>query len=296
MAGGIDWFRWHHGSVNDPKFRLVAARSGASVAEALAVWACLLEAASMAEVRGSPGVPDFEAMDCALGLADGKCQAIYTAMASRDLIAPDGEVLAWDKRQPKRERPEDDGAAQRKRNQRAREAAAAQAAPAAAEPAQVTPRHATSRQKTPREEESREDPSSPPSKKGARAAPPDRPADVDEAVWRDWLALRKAKKAPVTPTVLDSAIAEAAKACMTLEAFLRVWCARGSQGLQAEWLKPHERAQAPPGGETPRERAAREKVFRMTGGILGAKPYGADQRDSSNTIDHEPATGLPLVG
>lgn len=28
---------------------------------------------------------------------------------------------------------------------------------------------------------------------------------------------------------------------MTLDAFLRVWCARGSQGLQADWLKPNER-------------------------------------------------------
>lgn len=24
MAGGIDWFRWHHGSVTDPKLQLVA--------------------------------------------------------------------------------------------------------------------------------------------------------------------------------------------------------------------------------------------------------------------------------
>ncbi len=24
MAGGIDWFRWHHGSVTDPKFQLIA--------------------------------------------------------------------------------------------------------------------------------------------------------------------------------------------------------------------------------------------------------------------------------
>ena len=25
MAGCIDWFRWHHGSVTDPKFKLIAA-------------------------------------------------------------------------------------------------------------------------------------------------------------------------------------------------------------------------------------------------------------------------------
>lgn len=77
--------------------------------------------------------------------------------------------------------------------------------------------------------------------KRARAQPPQKPEGVDEQVWADWLQLRKAKKAPVTQTVIDGATAEAMKAGMSLEAFLRVWCARGSQGLQADWLKPDER-------------------------------------------------------
>ena len=68
------------------------------------------------------------------------------------------------------------------------------------------------------------------------------PDGVAEQTWADWLALRKAKRAPVTETVLAHAVAEAGKAGMPLERFLGVWCARGSQGLQAEWLKPHERA------------------------------------------------------
>lgn len=37
MAGGIEWFRWHHGSVTDPKFQLVARRSGARLSDVLAV-------------------------------------------------------------------------------------------------------------------------------------------------------------------------------------------------------------------------------------------------------------------
>jgi uncharacterized protein YdaU (DUF1376 family) len=74
-----------------------------------------------------------------------------------------------------------------------------------------------------------------------RVSPPN---DVDQQVWNDWIALRKAKRAPVTETVVQGARAEAAKAGMTLEAFLQVWCQRGSQGLQADWLKPYERNQA----------------------------------------------------
>jgi len=69
----------------------------------------------------------------------------------------------------------------------------------------------------------------------------DCPPDVDQQIWDDWKQLRKAKKAPVTETVINSARKEAAKANMAFSDFLTVWCARGSQGLQAEWLKPEER-------------------------------------------------------
>lgn len=74
----------------------------------------------------------------------------------------------------------------------------------------------------------------------ARSAP-SRPDDVSEQVWVDWLALRRKKRAPVTATVLSEARSEAAKAGLSLERFLAVWCVRGSQGLQADWLRPHER-------------------------------------------------------
>jgi hypothetical protein len=67
------------------------------------------------------------------------------------------------------------------------------------------------------------------------------PPDVGLQEWEDWLSLRKAKKAPVTETVLKSARKEADKAGITLNAFLTIWCARGSQGLQADWLKTNER-------------------------------------------------------
>lgn len=89
------------------------------------------------------------------------------------------------------------------------------------------------------------------------------PEGVNESVWTDWLALRKAKRAPVTGTVVAGAEAEAAKAGMTLEAFLRVWCARGSQGLQADWLKPHERQSGAPPPQSFRERDAEIASARM---------------------------------
>jgi len=66
------------------------------------------------------------------------------------------------------------------------------------------------------------------------------PPDVSQQVWGDWVALRKSKKAPITQTVLNGAIAEAKILGWPLEKFLAEWCSRGSQGLKAEWIvKPN---------------------------------------------------------
>jgi uncharacterized protein YdaU (DUF1376 family) len=66
------------------------------------------------------------------------------------------------------------------------------------------------------------------------------PPDVSQQIWGDWVALRKSKKAPITETVLNGAIAEAKILGWPLEKFLAEWCSRGSQGLKAEWIvKPN---------------------------------------------------------
>lgn len=117
MAGGIEWFRWHHGSVTDPKFQLVAKKSKSSLPEVLSVWAFILEAASSAHDRGHFGEIDCDSVDCLFGMDDGKTAAILTHMQERGLIA-DNCVCNWSKRQPKRE---DDTSAERKRRQRERD-------------------------------------------------------------------------------------------------------------------------------------------------------------------------------
>lgn len=82
--------------------------------------------------------------------------------------------------------------------------------------------------------------------KGRAKAPPDdfSPIDallaeqVNEQVARDWLKLRKDKRAPVTQTVISTIKAEANAAGTDLCGALRVCCSRGWVGLQAEWLAP----------------------------------------------------------
>ena len=81
----------------------------------------------------------------------------------------------------------------------------------------------------------------------------EKPGCVDSQTWEDWLALRKEKQAAVTQTVLNGARKEAAKAEISLEAFFRIWCLRGSQGLEAAWLTPSERGRGPQSGRIDRQ-------------------------------------------
>lgn len=104
-----------------------------------------------------------------------------------------------------------------------------------------------------------------------RATPLPRPEDVAEQIWNDWCALRKAKRATVTETVVAEARTEAAKASLTLERFFAVWCARGSQGLQADWLKPNERGQQGT-GETDYQRSMRERVEQFAPDVAARAP------------------------
>jgi uncharacterized protein YdaU (DUF1376 family) len=98
-------------------------------------------------------------------------------------------------------------------------------------------------------------------------------ADVPSQIVDDWKALRKAKKAPITKTVIEGAISEAAKAGMSLTDFLAEWCSRGSQGLKAEWLTSPKSANYEP----PYAKYMREKVEKMSPSIAAPNPNNPSQ-------------------
>lgn len=163
MAGGIDWFRWHHGSVTDPKFQLIAKKAGVRLGDVMVVWAFVLENASANADRGVVGALDFETLDFLLGMDDGTAARIYDAMTQRGLVLDGGRIARWEARQPKRERdpgPADPGApapktsTERSREHRARMAGAS---PDEAKQRNATPSNASNSHGTPREEESREE-------------------------------------------------------------------------------------------------------------------------------------------
>lgn len=113
-----------------------------------------------------------------------------------------------------------------------------------------------------------------------RAPDPARPDEVCEQVWQDWLALRRAKRAAVTQTVLEAARREAHKAQLSLEAFLREWCMRGSQGLKADWLLADQQrhaGRASPAGETAWQRSMRQRVAEACPDLARPAPEDAGE-------------------
>jgi hypothetical protein len=100
------WLRWYVGTVNDPKWRIVAQRASARPGDCVAVWAWLLEIAK----ESAGDVTRADPAECAvvLGFKTVTVQAILDAMTERGLICG-GQIANWSKRQPKRE----DGSAER---------------------------------------------------------------------------------------------------------------------------------------------------------------------------------------
>ena len=273
MANGIDWFRWHHGSVTDPKFALIARRAEARLGDVIAVWAYLLEKASAADFRGCFGAIDCEAVDCLLGMDDGTTAAILAQMEGRQLVA-DEYIVAWEKRQPKRERTDDSSAA-RTRSYRDRQAASSDATQN-----HVTPCDAKQSQETPREDKRREEViQTPPSggvarKRASRKAPAS--FAVDESM-RQWLA--------------DSGItadpeAETAKfRDYTFKNPITDWV-----GAWRNWMRganTFAQARASP-TETPYARSMREKYEKLAPGIAARAPGQTKQIFDCEVVDATP--------
>lgn len=113
----MEWLKWYIGSAIDPKFSIVARRSGHNVAVVIAIWAMLLERAGQAEERGNITGFDCETADVVLGLPDGAAYVILEALRSKGLIHGD-RVANWEKRQSIDVK---EAARERKRLQRERE-------------------------------------------------------------------------------------------------------------------------------------------------------------------------------
>lgn len=113
----MEWFRWYHGAISDPKWPLIARKSGQNIGTVVSVWAAMLEYASQAERRGSVEGFDCEQIDALFGYEDGTTLSICNAM-KRHVTDETGFIVSWSKRQTKRER--NDSSTERVRTFRAK--------------------------------------------------------------------------------------------------------------------------------------------------------------------------------
>jgi hypothetical protein len=63
----------------------------------------------------------------------------------------------------------------------------------------------------------------------------DTPVGVAPSIFKDYLAVRKAKKSPLTKTALEGLQREADKAKMSLQDVMQLCCERNWVGFKAEW-------------------------------------------------------------
>ena len=133
----MEWYRMYHGMPFDTKLRVVAKRSGQPMGLVVAVWACLLDAASSYDPRGIAEV-DPEEIAVALDFEMEAIEAILTAMQDKEMIDEDGYLTAWDKRQQTT-------STERSRKSRARNKEKSDAAYCNSMQRDATPRNATQR-------------------------------------------------------------------------------------------------------------------------------------------------------
>jgi hypothetical protein len=124
----MDWFRWHNGTASDPKWRAVARKAGAPVADVLAVWAMLCENANQSPERGTLHGWDAEDAAAALDLDAEVVERIVGAMNGK--VIERARLTGWEKRNPPSE-----SSAERVRRHREKKVAAA--------PVTVTDRYVT---------------------------------------------------------------------------------------------------------------------------------------------------------
>ena len=183
------------------------------------------------------------------GWRHSRCDREIARFQDKQRKAKASAEARWSQRQPQSERNANASPDEMRTHSEGNAPRARSQAPGTSPQSPVTKSHSSdASQFRDEEKDSSSSPAEPtPKPEGKRAKrdglnPPDRPVEVSEQIWADWCTLRNAKRAPVTATVVEEARRQAGKAAMSLEDFLRIWCSRGSQGLQADWLKPQEQA------------------------------------------------------
>jgi uncharacterized protein YdaU (DUF1376 family) len=123
-----------------------------------------------------------------------------------------------------------------------------------------------------------------------------KPEDVSQQVWDDFMAVRKAKKSPITETALKSLINQASIAGWNLQDAIGEATTRGWLTFKAEWVKEQGNGKLSKGQFSDigtSERAARQALHEISGGT-GSFEGSAGQISTSNaTGNHHTISTVP---
>lgn len=98
-----EWVRLWHDMPSDPKWRSIARKASASIAEVIAVFNfVMVNASANANERGRTHNLFADDLASALDMEEVRIEAILGAMTGK-VLDSDGRLTGWEKRQPKRE-------------------------------------------------------------------------------------------------------------------------------------------------------------------------------------------------
>lgn len=235
------WFRLWHDMPNDPKWRTIARVSGRPISEVISVYLHLLNSASQSVTRGNATVT-AEDLASAIDTETEHVEAIFSAMQGR--VLEGNWLTGWDKRQVKKEedtnpesRAKSNAERQREYRERKRQEASNDG---------VTASNEASRNVTTDKDKDKDT-----DNKNTGAKAPALRADdlvsqgVPEDVAAEFLALRKAKRARLTPRALAGIKSQADAAGYTLAQALTKCIERGWTGFEAAWVASLPKPEAP---------------------------------------------------
>ena len=99
----------------------------------------------------------------------------------------------------------------------------------------VQEREPSDQDRAPNQEPINQEPINQIKRRPAASAAISKPEEVSEQVWEDFLAVRRKKAAPLTPTAFALFCAEVEKANLPLEDALKVCCQYNWQTFKADW-------------------------------------------------------------
>ena len=236
----LAWFRLYAEAVDDDKLRLLAFEDRWHF---VALLCCKAQG-----ILDSHGDLVRRKVCVKLGLDMRELDEVARRLSEVELIDQHTlEPLAWSRRQFVSDRDSTAAERQRRRRQKLKESTENECVTDAS---RVTSRNSHGRVTRPETETETETEKEKPAYAGKKKPPvnPACPDDVNPDTYRDFLAVRKAKRAPLTATALAGLRREAAKAGMSLQDAMAMCCERGWVSLRSAWPEVQRAVSASPRG------------------------------------------------